>query len=39
MTPADKNPAESETPKEMNKDLLNVEDAAALLGVSVKTFN
>jgi excisionase family DNA binding protein len=39
MTSADKNPAESETPKEMNKDILNVEDAAALLGVSVKTFN
>jgi excisionase family DNA binding protein len=39
MTSADKNPSESETPKEMNKDILNVEDAAALLGVSVKTFN
>ena len=37
--PADNIPADNETPTETSKDILNVEEAASLLGVSVKTFN
>ena len=37
--PAGKIPADNETPTETSKDILNVEEAAGLLGVSVKTFN
>jgi excisionase family DNA binding protein len=39
MTPADNNPTNNELPMEITKDILNVEEAASLLGVSVKTFN
>ena len=39
MTSADNNPANNELPMETTKDILNVEEAAMLLGVSVKTFN
>jgi len=31
--------AENEAPRGIDKDILNVEEAAAFLGVSVKTFN
>ena len=39
MTSADNNPTSDGLPAETVKDILNVEEAAALLGVSVKTFN
>jgi len=39
MTPAENNPTNNELPMETTKDILNVEEAASLLGVSVKTFN
>jgi len=44
MTPTennspDSNSMNSETPPGPDKDILNVEEAAGLLGVSVKTFN
>ena len=39
MTSAENNPANNELPMETTKDILNVEEAALLLGVSVKTFN
>ena len=38
-TPADNTPADNETTAMTSKDILNVEEAASLLGVSVKTFN
>jgi excisionase family DNA binding protein len=39
MTRESGNHADKEPAAELNKDILNVEEAAALLGVSVKTFN